>query len=216
MRVVRERFAACAGCALCLRTFLLPRPFSPSLCDVVPSLPLSFHIPVPSLGLVPPVSVIHRRIAASDVAPALEAMRLELEKAKREDALNRLLVKRPARERLVQMHVMMATDIAPALQASQAHVEKAQLEDQLSHKLAHRPTREELIEKHLLLRRCPSRTCPLPPSALPCPDAVGSARALDGTLQPTRSRHSCRRTNGPSPRPWWSSSSPGNWPTVLA
>ena len=78
------------------------------------------------------------------------ALQSELEKARREDALNRLLARRPLPKELQERHVMLATDIAPALQANQATVAKARLENQLSHKLAQRPTREELVEKHVM------------------------------------------------------------------
>jgi hypothetical protein len=55
------------------------------------------------------------------VAPALEALRLELEKAKRDDRLNQQLAHRPSRDELVDRRVMLRT-AAPA--RARTHREK--------------------------------------------------------------------------------------------
>jgi len=78
-------------------------------------------------------------------------MRAELEKKRIEDQLSRLLAKRPALERLQELHVLPTAHVDRSLQARVAKVEKAHLEDQLNHKLAHRPSIEELKERHVLL-----------------------------------------------------------------
>jgi len=82
-------------------------------------------------------------------------MRAELEKKRIEAQLSQLLAKRPALERLQELHVLPAAHVHPRLQARLAKVEKAHLEDQLNHKLAHRPSIEELKERHVLLGATP-------------------------------------------------------------
>ncbi|KAJ2402012.1 hypothetical protein GGI23_001010 [Coemansia sp. RSA 2559] len=92
----------------------------------------------------------HNVLRKTNVAPALQAKEMELERSRLEDKLEHKLEGRPTREELEDHNVLRKTNVAPALQAKEMELERSRLEDKLEHMLERRPTADELVEQHIL------------------------------------------------------------------
>ncbi|KAJ2423928.1 hypothetical protein GGF41_002948, partial [Coemansia sp. RSA 2531] len=77
----------------------------------------------------------HHVLLKTNVAPALQAKQVELERNRLEDRLEHMLENRPTREELVDHNVLKSTTVAPALQAKQVELERNRLHDTLDVKL---------------------------------------------------------------------------------
>nr|XP_002121981.1 MKL/myocardin-like protein 2 [Ciona intestinalis] len=72
-----------------------------------------------------------------------------LQRAKKEDYLNRAIQIRPDRDMLVQKHILEDTVAAGSIVASQKDLKKAKLVDDLNDKIAFRPGVIELVERNI-------------------------------------------------------------------
>ncbi|KAK5790789.1 hypothetical protein VI817_008076 [Penicillium citrinum] len=86
----------------------------------------------------------------TNVAPALQAARQDLDRQRAQDNLKKNLERRPDREELIERNILPATNAAPALQAHARELEKNMLADNLEHKIQSRPQPEDLIEQGIL------------------------------------------------------------------
>merc|ERR1719240_1601975 len=78
---------------------------------------------------------------------------MELEKAMKEDALSKMLEKRPTAAELVDHNILKASPdskTSAAVVASKMELEKAMKEDALSKMLEKRPTAAELVDHNIL------------------------------------------------------------------
>ena len=82
------------------------------------------------------------------MAPALQAAKAELEKAKIEDALEHKIAERPSRKSLEEQNILKHG--AAGLQAAAEALKKAQLEDDLAKKLARRPSENDPVVQKVL------------------------------------------------------------------
>ncbi|KAJ1665306.1 hypothetical protein IW140_006016 [Coemansia sp. RSA 1813] len=92
----------------------------------------------------------HNVLRKTNVAPALQAKEMELQRSRLEDKLEHKLECRPTREELEQHNVLKKSNVAPALQAKEMELQRSQLEDKLEHMLERRPTADKLKEQHIL------------------------------------------------------------------
>lgn len=98
-------------------------------------------------------------------APALQAAQLELERQRLADSLKHGLERRPARDALVEKHILPAgKHVAPTIQAARHDLERRLRKDSLERHLQHRPNPDTLVKDGILDRQC---HCLTPPS---CPD----------------------------------------------
>ncbi|KAJ6147197.1 hypothetical protein N7497_009179, partial [Penicillium chrysogenum] len=86
----------------------------------------------------------------TNVAPALQSARQELDRQRATDSLKKNLEKRPDKDELVERNILPATSAAPALQAHAQELKRHMLADNLEHKIQNRPQPEELISQGIL------------------------------------------------------------------
>ncbi|KAG1684822.1 MKL/myocardin-like protein 1 [Nymphon striatum] len=82
--------------------------------------------------------------------PAFHEQRQKLERAKTGDLLRNKIQRRPARQQLIQQHILEDTTVDPSLQERQRLLKKARLQDDLNDRLSHRPGPLELIKGNIL------------------------------------------------------------------